>query len=269
MVTFTPVNSLETKLRALLSDKTTPYWSFYTPLAAAELWIIVRNHPELDGSDLVAPEGQNPEVCTFNTPDYSFIGIYTAECRVREIFEKLKLSPAQMTFVSAPGYQLLKFLVTFDDVDHLWINGGLPECQKQLDIDLVEILLSRPEPEYHHGPEHKVGLSPDENPQRFLAPLGDFLSRQPNVRAVWIFGQKRETPLPAGHHAYEIGLLMADPEDESLRDQIETMAKALTPVEMEWTTALLMGDDRSLRNLAEQQAPYYQAPGFLQAAQQS
>ena len=58
MATFTPVNSLETKLRTLLADRNTPLWSFYTPLAASPLWVIVRHHPELDGSDLVAPPGK-------------------------------------------------------------------------------------------------------------------------------------------------------------------------------------------------------------------
>ena len=35
MPDFSPVNNLEVKLRALLRDKNTPYWSFHTPLAAA------------------------------------------------------------------------------------------------------------------------------------------------------------------------------------------------------------------------------------------
>src|ERR1039458_7307055 len=46
MANFTPVNSLETKLRTLLADRNTPLWSFYTPLAAAPLWIIVRHRSE-------------------------------------------------------------------------------------------------------------------------------------------------------------------------------------------------------------------------------
>ena len=41
------------------------------------------------------------------------------------------------------------------------------------------------------------------------------------------------------------------------------MAKALTPVEMEWTPTLLLGDKQSLRNLAKMQPPLYAAPGFL------
>lgn len=265
MGTFTPVNNLEIKLRALLRDKNTPYWSFYTPLAAAPLWIIVRHHPELDGSDLVAPEGQNPAVCIFRLPEYSYIGVYTAESRVQAIFERWNISTTEMTYVSAPGYQLLRLLMTYEKVDYLWINGGLMDCQLRLDPDMVEILLSRPEPEYEERPSHHIALHPDEDPQRFLQPLREFLGQQPTVRAAWIFGDRSAPSLPADHYSYEIGLLMQDPEDESLLAKVVTMAKALTPVEMNWTSSLLMADNRALRSLAEDQAPFYQAADFLKS----
>ena len=58
MNTFTPANHLETKLKALIADQNTPYWSFYTPLAAAPLWLVVKHYPELDGSDELAPGGR-------------------------------------------------------------------------------------------------------------------------------------------------------------------------------------------------------------------
>lgn len=266
MPDFNPVNSLETKLRALLTDKKTPSWSFYTPLAAAPLWIIVRAHPELDGSDLVAPPGQNPEVCVMRSEQYSCIGVYTAESRVKQAMQLWKLLPSEMTYVSAPGYQLLRYLMTFDDVDYLWINAGLKECQYQLDTDMVEILLSRPEPEYETVPSGPLGLHPEGDPQHYLEPLHKFLSQQPTVRAAWIFAKKPDTPLPEGHNVYDFGLLMEDPEDRSLEDKVETMLKALTPVEMEWQITSLMADDRSLRNLAKEHPPFYQGAGFLKAA---
>ena len=169
MTTFTPVNTLETKLRTLLADQNTPLWSFYTPLAAAPLWIIVKNHPELDGSDLVAPPGTNPEVCVFKGPDDSYIGLFTSAARAQEAFTKLKLSPREMTIVSAPGYQLLKFVSSFDV--HLWINLGLTECQYHLDPNMVEILLSRPEPKYGDQPTHRIVIEPAGELEKHLAPL--------------------------------------------------------------------------------------------------
>lgn len=51
MSEFVPVNSLELSLRKLLADRNTPLWSFYTPLGAARLWIMVKHYPELDESD--------------------------------------------------------------------------------------------------------------------------------------------------------------------------------------------------------------------------
>ena len=78
MATFTPVNSFEMVLRTLLTDRNTPHGNFYTPLAAAPLWIIVQNHPELDGSNLVAPPGENPAVCLFKGPQATYIGLYTS-----------------------------------------------------------------------------------------------------------------------------------------------------------------------------------------------
>ena len=65
--------------------------------------------------------------------------------------------------------------------------------------------------------------------------------------------------------AYEVMLVMRDPEDKSLLDQVETMAKALTPVHIEWNSGVMMGEDIMLRRLAERQPPFYTAPGFLEA----
>ena len=40
MSELTPTNSLEIRLRSLILDKTTPYWSFLTPLAGVQVFII-------------------------------------------------------------------------------------------------------------------------------------------------------------------------------------------------------------------------------------
>lgn len=262
MADFTPVNSLEIRLRALLRDKHTPYWSFLTPLAAARVWFITRHYPELDGSDLVAPEGQNPDLCVFHGPDYSFVGLYTARCRVEEIFKQWDISRADFTCVSTTGYDALRYL-SGSEADYICINAGLKDCQKTLDPDLVELLLERPEPRPGDRPAHNVLIDPDDDTARRLGPLKDFLSRQPTVRAAWIFFTQPDPPLPPGHRACELGLVMQDPEDESLLHQAGVIVKALTPVEMEWTPTVLMADDASLRNLAERQPPFYAAPGFL------
>ena len=260
---FTPVNSLETKLRTLLADRNTPLWSFYTPLAAAPLWVIVRHHPELDGSDLVAPPGQNPEICTFKGPKDSYIGLYTSPGRAQQALTQWKMSPHDWTVVSAPGYQLLKLLAGSEA--NLCINVGVKECQYGLDPDMVELLLARPEPKYDAQPARKVVFDPADELEPYLAPLRDYLSRQPKVRAVWIYRQKATSTQPAANPVYEIGLVMDDPEDKSLLHQVGVMAKALTPVEMECVPAMLMADDQSLRNLTKINPPFYARPDFLKA----
>ena len=126
MSDFEPVNSLEIQLRAPLQDRNTRPRGISTPLAAAPIWIFVRNYPELDGSDLIAPEGKNPEICVFKGPENSFIALYTAECRADEAFKKLNLQPSQFAIIFAHGYQVLLF-VEGEDSD-LLINLGLPEC---------------------------------------------------------------------------------------------------------------------------------------------
>ena len=257
---FVPVNSLEITLRTLLRDRQTPLWSFYTPLAAFPLWIIAAHHPELDGSDLVAPPGQNPEVCVFQFPKGEIIGIYTAHCRAEAAMKQWDISPAKWTAISAPGYSLLRFLHPMDK--QLTINCGVKDGQYTLDPDLVEILLSRPEPPpLASQPQRKI-KPPGGDPQRFLGPVREFLQRQPTVRAAWIFARSDAAPQRPGHHAYELLLLMRDPEDKSLLHQVELMAKSLTPVEMDWVTGVMTGDDNSLCNLAAQQVPFYQAPDF-------
>lgn len=263
MANFTPVNSLETKLRPVLTDRNTPLWSFYIPLAAAPLWIIVRHHPELDGSNLVAPPGKNPEVCTFNFPQGAYIGLYTSPGRAQQVFAQWKISQRDWVIVSAPGYQLLKLLS--DSAASLCINVGVKDCQYNLDPDMVEILLSRPEPQYNIQPYGKIVMEPVGKLEQHLEPLRDFLGRQPKVRAAWIYRQKPATPLPADNPVYEIGLVMDDPEDKSLLPQVGVMVKALTPVEMECVPAVLMADDQSLRNLTKQKPPFYARPDFLTA----
>lgn len=261
MSEFAPVNSLEITLRTLLRDRHTPFWSFYTPLAAVPLWIIARHHPELDGSEHVAPPGQNPEVCVFNFPNGEIIGLYTAYCRAEAVMKKWDISPAHFQPVSAPGYQLLRFLQSMDK--QITINCGLKDAQYTLDPDMIEILLSRPEPKPVEPHPQRQLASPEGDPQRFLGPVREFLGKQPTVRAAWIFARTDAPPQPPGHHAYELMLLMRDPEDKSLLHQVEVMAKALTPVEMDWVTSVMLSDDHSLRNLAAQQPPFYQAPDFL------
>jgi hypothetical protein len=262
---FTPVNSLETKLRAVLTDKHTPLWNFYTPLGAAPLWVIVQRHPELDGSDEVAPPGQNPGVCVFHGPKDSFIGIYTSRDRAEQAFKVVNASPQQMTIVSAPGYQLLKYLSTFDA--HLWINCGLTDCQYGLDADMVDILLSRPEPDYDGGARTAASFEPTDEADRHLAPLREFLARQPRVRAAWIYRQTSAPAGPGDRRPYEISLVMDDPEEkcDGLLREVETRAKALTPVEMEWVTSVMMADDQSLRNLSQKKPPFYARPDFLKS----
>jgi hypothetical protein len=261
MATFTPVNSLETKLRTLLADPNTLTWSFYTPLAAAPLWVIVRHHPELDGSDLVAPPGKNPEICTFNFPQGAFIGLYTSPGRAQQALAQWKMSPHDWAVVSAPGYQLLKMVATFDA--NLCINIGVKDCQYNLDPDMVEILLSRPEPKYDVQSARKAVFDPGDDPAKHLGPLRDFLGRQPKVRAAWIYRQQPAATQSAGNTTYEIGLVMDDPEDKSLLHEVGVMAKALTPVEIECVPALLLADDQSLRNLTKQKPPFYARPDFL------
>jgi len=257
---FVPVNSLEITLRTLLRDRNTPLWSFYTPLAAFPLWIIARHYPELDGSDQVAPKGKNPEVCVFNFPNGEIVGLYTAHCRAQAAMKVWDISPAKWIAISAPGYQLLRFLQLMDK--QITMNCGVKDGQYTLDPDMVEILLSRPEPvPVGSQPQRKVRV-PEGDPQRFLGPVREFLAKQPTVRAAWIFGRTDAPPQRPGHYAYEFMLIMREPEDKSLLHPVEVMLKALTPVEMDWVTGVLMGDDESFRKFAAEQPPFYQAADF-------
>jgi hypothetical protein len=100
-------------------------------------------------------------------------------------------------------------------------------------------------------------------PNNTTGPLKDFLSKQPTVRAAWILSPKT-APLAAGSsRAYEIHLVMRDPEDKSLLQKVRTMAKALTPVEMEWTSGVMMADDESFRRLSKESPPFYRSKEFL------
>ena len=260
MADFIPVNSLEIVLRKLLNDRNTLLWDFYTPLAAAPLWVMVQHHPELDGSNLVAPPGQNPGLCKMHHPQGDYIGLYTSAQRAQKAFDLCKMSPHDWAIVSAPGYQLLK-LVSQTDAK-LFINCGLKECQYGLDPDMVEILLSRPEPVYAKASSDRaMTMTSTEDAEKHLGPLHDFLGRQPHVRAAWIYRPKDKGVVD--DNLYELSLVMDDPEDKSLLDQVAVMVKALTPVEMEWQCGVWMADDQSLRTMSKHKPPFYARADFL------
>ena len=266
MATFAPVNNLELKLRAVLADKNTPPGDFYPRLAASPVWLIVRRHPELDGTGLVVPPGKNPEICVMRGPKESFIGIYTEACRAKEAMTTLKVPARDWTVGSAPGFRLLRFLDAFDG--SFIVNAGLPKCQLVLEPDLLKTLLSQPEPEPEVPKITKVNFHPPGHPEKFLGPLREFLVKQPKVRAAWIVGQTPKQPLPAGGQAYDIGLLMDDVDDakdDRLLHAVSAMAKALGPAEMEWTASVLMADEASVRTLAKKTRPFYARADFLKS----
>ncbi|MGB8167147.1 MAG: enhanced serine sensitivity protein SseB C-terminal domain-containing protein [Chthoniobacteraceae bacterium] len=260
MAEFIPTNSLEILLRNLLRDKQTPVWSFFTPLAAAELFIIAKHYPELDGSDAVAPEGENPAVCTFHGGERSWIGVYTSRERARQAMEVCNVPKDQFTCISAQGHGLLTYLNTMDS--ELWINAGLTECQYHCDPDIIDLLVSRPAPPPPAGPAELLALDPDAEPPAFLAPLHDFLAQQPRVRAAWVFEKGEE----GGKLLYDVGLVATDPTDNDILSKVSTVLRAVSPVTVEATAMMMMADDTSLRRLANDQPPFYQAPDFLPAA---
>ncbi|MBE7497619.1 MAG: enhanced serine sensitivity protein SseB C-terminal domain-containing protein [Verrucomicrobiaceae bacterium] len=262
---FTPQNPLEEQLKRLLTDKNTPYLDFYMPLAASPLWIVVPHHPELDGTDLVAPRGQNPAVPVWSGPGpdgetVKYVGIYSSELRARKGVEMHESRmPGKMTCVSAKGHGLLRFMKTFGA--DILLNMGQKECQYDLDPDLIDYLLEQPEPPDPEPP--RTVARPEGDPAKFLGPVKELLARDAAVRAAWIFESKPAAPLPRGHACYELALLMHDPDDEHLLQKVETMAKALTPVQMEWTTSLLRGGHEAFRELAGNHPPFYAARDFL------
>jgi len=270
---FKPVNGLEDQLKRLLTDQHTPLWDFYTPLAAAPLWIVVPHHPELEGTDAVAPDGQNPAVPVWSGPGSDgetarYVGVYSSELRARkgvEMHESQMLR--KMTFVSAKGYQLLQYLMTYEA--DILLNMGQKECQYDLDADMIDILLKRPEPRDDSPAPARTVAKPEGDPAKFLGPVRDLLSRDATVCAAWIFEVTNEEVPDAtrlrGHASYELALLMRNSDDEHLLSKVETMAKALTPVQMDWAATLLRGEDAAFEKLAESQPPFYSARDFLEA----
>ncbi|MGI9086563.1 MAG: enhanced serine sensitivity protein SseB C-terminal domain-containing protein [Chthoniobacterales bacterium] len=266
MPEFTPVNNVELQLRAVLRDKNTPLWNLYTPLASSPLWVITRHYPELDGSDLFAPAGQNPDVLTFTDKNGRWIGLYTSPERAEIAFVRWEIPRRDWTVISAPGYQLLKLL---KDVDaELCLNLGCDGIQKTLDADMVEILIERGEPEYEQrATAPQADFAPTGKPEQYLGPLREFLSQAPSVRAAWVLTRRDPAAKDQNKENYEIELLMRDPDDDSLLDKVITIAKAVTPVEMEWTAGVMMADENSLRNLARKHPPFYCSEDFRPAVQ--
>jgi len=252
------MNALEDQLKRVMTDRQTPLWDFYTPLAATALWITV----PADADPEVT--GQNPPLCIFDGKDSAgqpkrYLGVYSSRSRAEQVL-KLWEYPAPMICVSAKGYSLLRYLIA-QDVDELWLNFGLPECQYCFDVDMIEILLERPEPP---DPKPKrLVAEPEGDPAKFLGPVKELLARDATVRAAWIFEARTDEELPPGETRYELALLMQNPDDDHLLRQVETMAKALTPVQMEWAATLLRGEDQAFHQLAEHQPPFYAARGFL------
>lgn len=257
---FNPQNVLEDQLKRVLTDTNTPLWDFYTPLAAQPLWITVPASADPEKT------GQNPPVCIFDGKNMAgeptrYLGVYSSRSRAEQTLT-LWTFPAPMICVASKGYQILRYLVT-QGADELWLNFGLPECQYRLDPDMIDILLERPEPsDAPRSPERMVH-EPEGDPAKFLQPVKELLARDAAVRAAWIFEARTDEERPRGHASYELALLMKNSDDDHLLSQVEMMAKALTPVQMDWAATMLRGEDAAFRQLAERHPPFYTAKGFL------
>lgn len=262
---FTPVNSLEIALRNVIRDKHTPLWSFYTPLGAAQLWVITQAFPELDGGPDVAPGGGNPPPLAWETPEgKKWFGLYTSPERAAAVIKARDLDKAGLTYHGALGYELLQWFSMEEDA-HLAVNLGLPECQYVLDPDMVEFLLARPKPAALQEKPARMVMELEGDPGKWLAPLREFLAQQPNVRAAWITGAVDNPEAAPGDTACDLALVMIDPEDKSLHPQVLAMVKALTPVDTVWRVVSFMGNDVSLGKLASRYPPFYAASGFPRA----
>lgn len=257
MAEFIPTNSLDILLRNLIRNKQTPIWSFFTPLAAAEVFIIAKRYRDAQGREAEPPKGENPAVAVFTSGEQTWIGIYTSRDRVRKAMELCKVPEDDYTYVWALGHGVLSYLNTMDA--ELWINGGLKECQYRCDPDIVDILISRPAPPPPEKPKEHLQLDPDAEAPAFLGPLHDFLAAQPRVRAAWVFDQGEE----GGKLRYEVGIVATDPTDDEILEKISTVLRAVSPLTVEATTMMMMADDTSLRKLASDQPPFYRAPDFL------
>lgn len=263
MDSFRPVNPLEIALKRFLTGVDGRYWQWLTPLASAPLWVLVQHYPELDGTNLSAPPGQNPGLCVFNTRDGKIVSVYTSEERVRAAFARFELSRTDFTWVFAPGYRVLKWLwATAHDggeTDGAWVvvNYGVDDAYWGGDQQMIELLLEKPEPPPDPAtPQEMVTFQLPGDPEARLGPLRDELARLPEVLAAWVLAR----PEP---HQYDLALVTASVDNDALLARVNLVLKAVTPVDEEWSAALLTGDDRSLRQMVAERAPFYRAAGFL------
>ena len=271
MPPFQPVNPLESLLRKLLSGEDGRVWQFLTPLAAAPVWLITKHYPELDGSDLVAPEGQNPAFLSLEFPTGKYIGLYTSEQRAQTAFDVYHISRVDFTTVSTQCHGLLKllqFAYAEDENTHVFVNLGTEDGCYHLSMEWIGYMLERPAPPplTRTEPELLVDPCPPGNPGAPLGPIRDFLAKTPTVRAAFILGVPPDVPGEPAPARYDFALVMVDPDDKSLEQRVTVMLKALTPLEEEWSVGTLMAPDEAYRQMAAANPPFYAAPGFLAPA---
>lgn len=272
MADFLPVNPLESALRKLITRQDGRVWQVLDLLPAARLWLPVHHPPEFHGSERAAAPGHNPAPVVFGGPDGPVVSFYTAEERVREalgLFDFYRRAPALYTWVSGQGDALLRWIYAdvarggeVDDL-RMVLNYGAGDSYHDIGTEMIGYLLERPPlPDKPMVPDEWVDLHPAGNPEATLGPLRDWLARSPNARAAWIFGTPPAEPGASAPATYHFGLVMVDPEDQSLLGQAGLILKAVTPLEEEWTAGVLMASD-DYRRLAADRAPFYAARGFL------
>lgn len=72
-----------------------------------------------------------------------------------------------------------------------------------------------------------------------------------------------------GNPAYDVGVVATDFEDDSVIENLRTVVKAVTPLQVECDVMMMMADDLSLGNLTRNQPPFYAMAGFLEVKGES
>lgn len=268
MPAYIPTNELDRALQAVhKSPAAIP--DLYRRLSEGELYLLVPYHPEVIDEAIEIKNGAPFPFAMLSDDEGEVVPIYSSSERAEEGLERGQVPPATFLIGSMPAVQALEVLGKMNLRAVLNKSCTTPEFTIPPDLmrDLASGEVLEPMTEGNRQTFSLDLLDPADYPTYLVQPVFEYLRRQKQYRAAWIFRSPSEEAKASakGGHGYHLAFLM-DPRDRIVHHDLNLIiAAALSWSDDELTHGLIDETDPvEVAGLFRQAPPFYVAVDFAQ-----